>query len=376
MLRVKNEKDLNKLGIALDSNDPTKVVALNGNGKAKQIAPSKHGKRAKFTKKATTSKSGKPRKRQSDQEGKFVSLTSFADVPPPKKSWGIDQLDPYIQVQHEQIRYGERKLAIHTYRLGQALILAKKKVGHGEWGKFLKKHRISDSTWSRARQLVERSNEADLGKLGIHDAYLKYGIPTQPVEEPATEAEAKTDKRGIQKATATQGEATADTIRKGATKVTTPKTAAKKTSPETTAHDVVESSEEDETTNEVKQIDDEEEDFDAWALLEEFAKRNGWDHQRQVQLMVDYWAEDILPLLMDVGDEAEFREFLAEQEKLPPPKENRNSPLPVLVMLRNRLDMLAKEVVDWKKEPAGECLALLDEIASIAQQIEKGVPHA
>ena len=111
-------------------------------------------------------------------------------------------------------------------------------------------------------------------------------------------------------------------------------------------------------------------------MLEEFAKRNGWDNQRQVQPMVDYWAEDILPLLMDVGDEAEFREFLAEQEKLPPPKENRNSPLPVLVMLRNRLDMLAKEVVDWKKEPAAECLALLDEIASIAQQIGKGVPHA
>ena len=71
--------------------------------KAQEIAPSKHGKRAKFTKKVKTRRSEFPaRGRAINWE--ICQPKVSAMCPPPKKLWGIYQLDPYIQVQHEQIR--------------------------------------------------------------------------------------------------------------------------------------------------------------------------------------------------------------------------------------------------------------------------------
>ena len=67
---------------------------------------------------------------------------------------------------------------------------------------------------------------------------------------------------------------------------------------------------------------------------------------------------------------------MAEQEKLPPPKEP-NSPFAVLVMLRNRLDLLTNEIkaVDWAKESAADYLERLDELVAAVEGLRKAVRH-
>jgi hypothetical protein len=61
----------------------------------------------------------------------------------------------------------------------------------------------------------------------------------------------------------------------------------------------------------------------------------------------------------------------------PPPKENPNHPLAVLVKIRERLVYLFDEVkhIDWKVEPSHTYRTELDNIVSIAQNIAKEVPH-
>lgn len=126
-------------------------------------------------------------------------------------------------------------------------------------------------------------------------------------------------------------------------------------------------------------IDDEEDEgFDSGELFDEFATRNNWDNQRQVQAMVDFFGTDALGVLLsEVAEEAEFKEFLAEQEKLPPPKENGDWPLGILVKVRNRLEHLLPEMktVDWAKEPATDYRERLDEIAAAVEELRKEVPQ-
>jgi len=136
--------------------------------------------------------------------------------------------------------------------------------------------------------------------------------------------------------------------------------------------------EQEEAYEEVGQ-DEDHEDFDSGLLFDEVAKRNGWDLQRQLQAMVDFYSpsEALSALLLDLDDDAaDFKDFLAEQEKLPPPKEP-NSPLSVLVMLRNRLGFLVEDIkaVDWKKESSDDYRKLLDTIRERVEQIGKGVPQ-
>jgi hypothetical protein len=68
---------------------------------------------------------------------------------------------------------------------------------------------------------------------------------------------------------------------------------------------------------------------------------------------------------------------LAEQEKLPPPKENGDWPLGILVKVRNRLEHLLPEMktVDWAKEPATDYRERLDEIAAAVEELRKEVPQ-
>ena len=106
-------------------------------------------------------------------------VNDFDDVPPPDKAWTPNKLGQYAAEQNEQLKLVNRRLAIHVYRLGQALILAKAKTKHGKWGGFLRKYRISHATWIRAKQLAERATEADLRKVGLTESYVKFGILVQ-----------------------------------------------------------------------------------------------------------------------------------------------------------------------------------------------------
>ena len=114
MPRVKNEKELANLGLKIDPNDPTQAVPL-----------------------------------------KSLTMRDFDS--PPDPLWTIDQLSEYERHHHEQfVILGKRKAA-HLYRLGEALIIAKEKCVHGEWGKYLKNVGISEATACRARARVRRT---------------------------------------------------------------------------------------------------------------------------------------------------------------------------------------------------------------------------
>jgi hypothetical protein len=96
---------------------------------------------------------------------------------PPDPTWTIDQLNDYERHHYEQfIMLGKRK-AVHLYRLGEALMIAKGKCEHGEWGKYLKSLGISEATASRARALVKLATSIEaVTELGITEAYIEYGI--------------------------------------------------------------------------------------------------------------------------------------------------------------------------------------------------------
>ena len=114
-VNVKNERELAKMGFKIDPNDPNRVVPL-----------------------------------------KSLTMRDFDS--PPDPVWTIDQLSEYERHHHEQfVILGKRKAA-HLYRLGEALIIAKEKCVHGEWGKYLKSVGISESTFCRARDLVLRAS--------------------------------------------------------------------------------------------------------------------------------------------------------------------------------------------------------------------------
>ena len=321
-MRKKNE--------AHPTSDPNKAMPLNGNGNPKKPAIS---------------------------GANFSGVKDFKDVPPPDESWKAQQLGQYARAQNKEIILGERKLAIHVYRLGQALTLAKKKTKHGQWAAFLKEYGISSATWIRVKQLVERASEAALLKLGLTEAYIKFGILSQP-EIPVEDDEGKPSEEGGKK----KGGKNSAKACKGSKQKPPAKRVAK-----TAANKSPDNGEQ----------PDEEKELDPWAVLDDFSKRNRWNNQRQVQAMVDYWGPDVLNVLVrDVGDETDFKEFLADQEKMPPPKGG-DSPLGVMVMLRNRITLMVSEIktVDWAKESASDYRQRLDEIVVAVEQLRKEVPH-
>ena len=288
----------------------------------------------------------------------------------PDPSWTEKQLAEAARYQWGEIQIGEKKLAIHVFRLGAALNLLKPSLKKKrQWEKFLKEMGLSTASAWRAMELCQRAKTEDqvIG-LSITESYLTFGILSQP-KVPNDDDE--------QNGTAGGKKGRKKTI--GA-KTPKPRTTNAQNAPVKKAKKTVTNSPKDNeqgATGDIEQPDEEDEPFDAWAVLDEFATRSRWDKQRQAQIMVDYWGPDVLEMLIrDVGYEADLREFLAEQEKMPPTKES-NSPLGVLVMLRNRINLMVSEVkaVDWAKESASDYRQRLDEIAAAVEQLRKGVPQ-
>lgn len=97
--------------------------------------------------------------------------------PDPDSSWSLEQLKPRITQENNSVESYRRKTAIHTYRLGRLLTLAKSQIPHGEWAKFLEEMGISIATDNRARTLFDLiDSEDELKGLTITEAYEKAGI--------------------------------------------------------------------------------------------------------------------------------------------------------------------------------------------------------
>jgi hypothetical protein len=316
-------------------------IGKNGNGKANHSAP----------KKSPPNGGKKP-----------FSMTGL-----PTPSWTERQLVEGARFQCSEMQAAERKAAVHVFRLGAALIILKPLMKkRRSWGKFLKDLHLSEATAWRATELFARAKTEDqVALLPITDAYEKFGIiqTEMPKDDDGDPKKGKGAETGGKKKSVSK-------------KSTAKKVKAKKTLPKD-AKDAADKDAQEEEYEKVEQ-DEEDDDFDSGELFEEVAKRNGWDFQKQVQTMVDYWGTDALgTLLMDVADAADFKEFLTEQETLSPPKEP-NSPLSVLVMLGNRLNLLASEIkaVDWAKESAADYLERLDQLMAAVEELRKAVPHA
>jgi len=324
-MKVKNEAELrSKLGLTIDPSDPTKAVPLNDNGK--------------------TTKSP-------DSGKKPFSVKGL-----PTPSWTEKQLVEGARYHWGQAQAFEKKAAVHVFRLGAALFLLKPLMKkRRKWGKFLKEMNLSSASAWRAMELFTRAKtENQVAFLTITDAYKKYGISIQaqiPADDDDAERNHAAEKGGKQKSAAKKVKA----------KKTLPKDAAEK--------------DQEEAYEEFGQYDDDD-DFGPFELFEEAAKRNGWDHQHQVQVLVEFWGQEIYEPLLRDAHKGEMKEFLAEQEKLPPPKEP-TSPLSVLVMLRHRLEYMVEDIkaVDWKKGLSEDYRKLLDTIRQLVEQIGKGVPH-
>lgn len=99
------------------------------------------------------------------------------NAPVPDSSWSLDQLKELARTEHDAILGYARKTATHTFRLGQALTLAKSMTKHGGWASFLEDVGISVATDNRAQKVFDffKVIEAVEG-LTISEAYEKAGI--------------------------------------------------------------------------------------------------------------------------------------------------------------------------------------------------------
>jgi hypothetical protein len=105
----------------------------------------------------------------------------------PDPSWSLDRLASYAKDEvtcsfnaEQEAILQAHKSAVHLFRAGHALALARAKCKgeqHGDWKKFKKKHGLADTTANDAIRLYEIAKTEDaLFGLGITEAKVKFGI--------------------------------------------------------------------------------------------------------------------------------------------------------------------------------------------------------
>ena len=115
---------------------------------------------------------------------------SLGDVRP-DPSWTLERLAVYAKDEVSNSDHAEQqailqanKSAIHLFRAGHALALARDKCKgekHGEWKKFKKKHGLADTTANDAIRLYENAKTEDaLIGLSVTQAKEKYVYPAKP----------------------------------------------------------------------------------------------------------------------------------------------------------------------------------------------------
>ena len=94
----------------------------------------------------------------------------------PDVSWPLPRLGTYAQNNLNQVQHLTRDTAVNTYRAGQALYFAQKKL-IGTWSKWLTSQGIPYATaWQAIKLYAECPSETDLGGLSITEAKIKFGI--------------------------------------------------------------------------------------------------------------------------------------------------------------------------------------------------------
>ena len=125
----------------------------------------------------------------------------------PDSTWDEDRLALYFKGElanseqaDEQAILQAQKSAVHLFRAGHALFLARdlcKHKGHGMWTSFKHQHDMKDTTANDAIRLyVNAKTEDALLGLGITEAKVKYVYPFKDdIEEEDRQVEPKAPKK-------------------------------------------------------------------------------------------------------------------------------------------------------------------------------------
>ena len=90
----------------------------------------------------------------------------------PDHLWDLGRLSHFARQQHEMIIQSERSVAPTYWLLGQALALARKQLGRGQWGKYLTELGINRVRACRARAIFRSFSTAEvLQGMGVEEAY-------------------------------------------------------------------------------------------------------------------------------------------------------------------------------------------------------------
>lgn len=90
----------------------------------------------------------------------------------PSHSWPVERLGAYAQEQYSVIMTAERTLAPRYWRLGNALALARKNFGHGQWRPYLESLGIDPTRASKACAIFNAFSTAeDLESKTVEEAY-------------------------------------------------------------------------------------------------------------------------------------------------------------------------------------------------------------
>jgi hypothetical protein len=94
----------------------------------------------------------------------------------PGQDWSLDELSNYARIQYREILDGEKSQVQIYWRLGAALVLAKKAFKHGKWSQHLKELGIERTRASRARAIYQTFPEVeDTAGLTVAEAYDRRG---------------------------------------------------------------------------------------------------------------------------------------------------------------------------------------------------------
>lgn len=133
----------------------------------------------------------------------------------PSNEWGLEELSTYAQMQYRQILDGEKLLAPAYWRLGHALVLAKKAFRHGKWTQHLKDLGIDKTRASKARGIFLTFDKAeDVAQLTVEQAYAKRQRKrsAKPDEGADGAAQPREDVHRLRKSVSSIGKRTEDAV--------------------------------------------------------------------------------------------------------------------------------------------------------------------
>ena len=99
----------------------------------------------------------------------------------PGEDWGLDLLEAYADYHHSQLIELGRRTAVHTFRLGKALLLIRPRLKNERtWCLWQKSHNIARNTaWEAIGVGTHFKSESELGGMGVTEAKQQAGVIRQ-----------------------------------------------------------------------------------------------------------------------------------------------------------------------------------------------------